>query len=139
MDSNSAGTFQKFYSGLRPFRHNSCLGEIKFSPSGLLPETNQAAARILGSYPFHTGFLESEKGGIYKGQLSKKVKRFFRGLDCSYKLCTACPIKSYHGRVSRTGFGFPIAQGYKLTDKPVQSLYGLVLQLRSHSSCVILR
>ena len=59
------------------------------------------------------------------------------GLDCSksspYKLCTASPIKLYHERVSRTGSVFPIFRGYKLIDKPVQSLYGLVLQSRPHS------
>ena len=59
------------------------------------------------------------------------------GLDCSksspYKLCTAPPIKLYHERVSRTGSVFPIFWGYKLIDKPVQNLYGLVLQSRPHS------
>ena len=59
------------------------------------------------------------------------------GLDCSksspYKLCTTSPIKLYHERVSRTGSVFPIFWGYKLIDKPVQNLYGLVLQSRPHS------
>jgi hypothetical protein len=59
------------------------------------------------------------------------------GLDCSksspYKLSTASPIKLYHERVSRTGSVFPIFRGYKLIDKPVQTLYGLVLQSRPHS------
>ena len=32
----------------------------------------------------------------------------------------------------RRGSVFPIARGYKLIDKPVQSLYGLVLQSRPH-------
>ena len=32
VDSNSAGTFQKFSPAWRPFRHNSCLGEIKIFP-----------------------------------------------------------------------------------------------------------
>ena len=54
-----------------------------------------------------------------------------KGLDCSksspYKLCTASPIQLYHERVSRTEFVFPIFRGYKLIDKAVQSLYGLVL------------
>ena len=35
VDSKSAGTFQKFSLAARHIRHNSCLGEIKFSPSGL--------------------------------------------------------------------------------------------------------
>ena len=52
------------------------------------------------------------------------------GLDCSksslYKLCTTSPIKLYHKRVSRMESVFPIFSGYKLIDKPVQNLYGLV-------------
>ena len=61
-------------------------------------------------------------------------------LDCSkssqYKLCTASPIKLYNERVSRTGSVFPISTGYNLIDKPVQSLYRLVLQSRPHfDSC----
>ena len=50
-----------------------------------------------------------------------------------YKLCTASPIQLYHERVSRTESVFPIFRGYKLIDKAVQSLYGLVLQSRPHS------
>ena len=52
-----------------------------------------------------------------------------------YKLCTACPIKLYHGRVSRTRSVIPIARGYKLIDKSVQSLYGLGFERGPFDSC----
>ena len=77
--SNFAGTFQKFSPAVRPVRHNSCLGEIKFSPSGLLPETNQAAARILGSYPFHTGFWNPKRAEFIRGSFQKRSSGFFEG------------------------------------------------------------
>jgi len=64
--------------------------------------------------------------------LSKKLS-LFRSKSSPYKLCTASPIKLYPERVSRTGSVFPIFRGYKLIDKAVQILYGLVLQSRPHS------
>jgi hypothetical protein len=39
-DSKFAGSFQNCSLALRPVRHNSCLGEIKFSPRGLYIHTD---------------------------------------------------------------------------------------------------
>ena len=47
VDSKSAGTFQKFSPALRLVRHNSCLGEIKFSPSGLWDVRSDCSAPTL--------------------------------------------------------------------------------------------
>ena len=74
---------------------------------------------------------------VHSLPLVQSIATGIEGLDCSksspYKLCTASPIKLYHERVSRTGSVFPIFWGYKLIDKAVQSLYGLVLQSRPRS------
>ena len=74
---------------------------------------------------------------IFPNLTVQSIATGIEGLDCSkssqYKLCTTSPIKLYHERVSQTGFVFPIFWGYKLIDKPVQNLYGLVLQSRPHS------
>ena len=92
-------------------------GFVVYPTNGRPPRTNQV---LFYSLPW----LQSIATGI-------------EGLDCSksspYKLCTTSPIKLYHERVSRTGPVFPIFWGYKLIDKPVQNLYGLVLQSRPHS------
>ena len=55
------------------------------------------------------------------------------------------PVQTLYGfsnqivpeRVSRTGSVFPIFRRYKLIDKAVQSLYGLLLQSRPHSIPVL--
>ena len=86
---------------------------------------------------FSTVFWRSgESMNDLNGKL-QSIATGIEGLVCSksspYKLCTTSPIKLYHERVSRTGSVFPIFWGYKLIDKPVQNLYGLVLQSRPHS------
>ena len=74
---------------------------------------------------------------LLASQPVQSIATGIEGLDCSksspYKLCTTSPIKLYHKRVSQMGFVFPIFWGYKLIDKPVQNLYGLVLQSQPHS------
>ena len=114
-------------------------GQGRGSETMVARAVRQPSARVLGpSRGSVCVFISRDpRPRVNDSTVVQSIATGIEGLVCSksspYKLCTTSPIKLYHKRVSRTGSVFPIFRGYKLIDKPVQSLYGLVLQSRPHS------